>query len=210
VKNFRKDFKGLESWKNDRGLDQRPVVALLAGSRQKEIEAMLPVMIDAARQHSDFQFVVAGAPSIEPSFYKKYLDGSEIRIVHGETYALLESAFAGMVTSGTATLEAALFNVPQVVLYRTSPLAAAIAKQLIKINFISLVNLIGGEEIVKEIIQKNLYSRARLELSRILGENSYRQRMVAGYQEIRNQLGEPGVTERICKKMMELLKVETE
>ncbi|MCK4746146.1 MAG: lipid-A-disaccharide synthase [Bacteroidales bacterium] len=210
VRDFRNGFVGVDQWKEKTGLDQRPVVALLAGSRRKEIEAMLPVMVNVAQEHTGYQFVVAGAPSIEPSLYDRYLDGSGIGIVYGETYALLESAFAGMVTSGTATLEAALFNVPQVVLYRTGSMAYAIAKRLIKINFISLVNLIRGTQLVAEIIQLKMGQRAGGELARILGDREYRDSMKSGYAEIRKELGEPGVTERVGRQMMELLKVDSE
>ncbi len=208
VSQFLATFEGAEAWKTRHGLDQRPVIAMLAGSRRKEIQGMLPVMIRVAAQHPEYQFVVAGAPSIEAAFYDGYLEGSGVKIVHGETYALLASAFVGMVTSGTATLEAALFKVPQVVLYRTSAFGYAIAKRLVKINFISLVNLILDRGLVVEIIQKNLYAESAAELSRILENSAYRKGIMDGYAELKDMIGEPGVADRIAKRMVEILKEE--
>ena len=166
---------------------------------------MLPVMTRVAAEHPEVQFVVAGAPSIEPGFYRTYLDHTGVKIVHGETYGLLASAFAGMVTSGTATLEAALFKVPQVVLYRTGSLAYVIAKRIVKINFISLVNLILNRGLVKEVLQKNLYRESAAEVHRILDNTDYRKGIVNGYREMERLLGEPGVSERIARRMVELI-----
>jgi lipid-A-disaccharide synthase len=206
VKHFTDHFEGKDAWKAYAGLDQRPVVALLAGSRVREIEATLPVMLRVAAGNPDYQFVVAGAPSIDPGFYSTYLQGLDVKIVHGETYALLSVAHAGMITSGTATLEAALFHVPQVVVYRTGPMAYALAKRIIKINFISLVNLILGRGLVREIIQDDLYERSEAELSRILEDRDYRQGILDGYREMEGLLGETGVSGRIAARMVELLK----
>jgi lipid-A-disaccharide synthase len=205
VAEFLDSFEGKRSWKASRGLDGREVVALLAGSRKKEIQAMLPVMIRAAAQHPGYQFVVAGAPSIDPAFYSSFLEASRVRIVYGETYSLLASASAAMVTSGTATLETALFGAPQVVLYRTGTLAYAIAKRMVKINFISLVNLILGRGLLKEVIQKDLFSASAAELSRILEDDAYRQTIVEGYGQLGGMLGERGVSQRIAERMLELI-----
>jgi len=207
---FRSGFEGVEAWKKKHQLDQKPLVALLAGSRKREIETTLPTMVKIAEKHPEYTFVVAGAPSIEPAMYEQYFESSDVKIVYGETYPLLEAAFAGLITSGTATLEAALFDLPQAVLYRTSTLAYRIVKPLIKINFISLVNLIYGKQLVLEIIQKDLYSRAQIELSRILEDAEYRKGMKEGYQAIRSELGEEGVSERIAKQMVGFLKQNIE
>jgi lipid-A-disaccharide synthase len=185
-------------------------VALLAGSRIREIETTLPAMLQLAGDHPGYQFVVAGAPSIDPSVYEEYLSGTNAKIVYNETYALLASSEAGLVNSGTATLEAALFELPQVVLYRTSKLAYGIAKRLIKINFISLVNLIYGKKLVEEVIQKDLTDRARKELNRILTDDLYREGMQEGYRHLKSELGEPGVSRRIGTRMVELLKADME
>ena len=175
VRVFQRNFIGGDVWKARQGLDERPIVALLAGSRKSEIKDMLPDMARVAGNHPAYQFVVAGAPSIDPEFYIPYLEEGKLEIVYGETYALLATAFAGLITSGTATLEAALFQVPQVVMYRTSAFAYSIAKRLVKIKFISLVNLILNRGLVLEVIQKDLYGQTEAELSRILNENAHRE-----------------------------------
>lgn len=205
---FRKHFMGAEEWRRKHGLGNKPLVALLAGSRIREIETTLPAMLCLADEHPTYQFVVAGAPSIESCTYQKFLSGTNVKLIHNETYALLASAEAGLINSGTATLEAALFELPQVVLYRTSKLAYGIAKRLIKINFISLVNLIYGKRLVEEVIQKNLSARARQELNRILSDEQYRQMMQEGYRTLNRELGEPGVSRRIGARMVELLKAD--
>ena len=210
VGSFLNDFEGEEAWKLAQGMDERPVVALLAGSRIKEIQGMLPAMAKVAAAHPGYQFVVAGAPSIDPDFYKPYLAENHLRIVYGQTYALLAAAAAGLVTSGTATLEAALFRVPQVVLYRTSSLAYSIGKQLVKIKHISLVNLIINRSLVLEVIQKRLYEQTESELSRILNDAVYREQILNGYKEIGSLIGEVGVSERIAKRMVELIKEKKE
>jgi lipid-A-disaccharide synthase len=163
-----------------------------------------------AASHAGYQFVVAGAPSVEAEFYQDFLEGSGVRIVHGETYGLLASAFAAMVTSGTATLETALFGVPQVVMYRTGPMAYALAKRIIKVNFISLVNLILGRGLVQEVIQHGLEERAGGELERILEDEGYREGILAGYREMEKKLGDAGVARRIAGRMVELLKEHRE
>jgi lipid-A-disaccharide synthase len=208
VGQFLGTFRGGEAWKEANGLDERPVVALLPGSRKKEIQGMLPAMAGIAAGHPGHQFLVAGAPSIEPEFYAASLEGTGITLVHGETYALLATACAGLVTSGTATLEAALFGMPQVVMYRTGSLAYAIAKRIIKINFISLVNLILGRGLVQEVIQEKLGTRAGDGLSLILESADHRAGMMEGYREIKSMLGEPGVSERIAGCMVEQLNLE--
>ena len=208
VSRFLQDFEGAKRWRQRHGLDQRPLVALLAGSRKKEIEAMLPLMVRLSKDFPDVQCVVAGAPSIDPGFYRPYLEGSTVGIVFGETYGLLASSRAGIVTSGTATLEAAMLGCPQVVVYKTGWPAYSLAKWIIKVNFISLVNLILGRELVKEIIQKDLYNRMKDELERILTDPSRQEAMQAGYREIMEKLGEEGVSSRIGKTMVELLKTE--
>jgi len=210
VSAFRKHFEGAEEWRRKHGFGRKPLVALLAGSRIREIETTLPVMLTLAGENPEYDFVVAGAPSIDASVYEKYLSGTGVSIVYNETYALLASSKAGVVNSGTATLEAALFELPQVVLYRTTKLAYGIAKRLIKINFISLVNLIYGKKLVEEVIQKDLTRKTRKELNRILSDDPYREWMQEGYRHIISELGQPGVSHRIGTRMIELLNAETE
>jgi len=210
VATFREQFEGEEEWRLKHGFGDLALVALLAGSRIKEIETTLPSMLTLAGEHPDYQFVVAGAPSIDSSVYKQFLEGTNVKLIYNETYALLSCAKAGLVNSGTATLEAALFELPQVVLYRTSKLAYSIAKRLIKIKFISLVNLILGKKLVEEVVQKDMTDRTRKELNRILTEEGYREEMKEGYRVIKSGLGEAGVSQRIGDRMIELLKVEFE
>lgn len=210
VSSFREQFEGEEAWKQRQGLDNKPLVALLSGSRVKEIESTLPTMIRLAEEHKGYQFVVAGAPSIDPQIYESYIAGSDIKVVYGETYALLECATAGVINSGTATLEAALFELPQVVLYKVSKLSYSIAKRLIKVNFISLVNLIYGSKLVEEIVQKNMWELTRKELSRILEDEKHRAGMQQGYRELIASLGESGVSRRVSMKMVEMLKGDLE
>jgi lipid-A-disaccharide synthase len=205
---FRREFDGPDNWRKSHAMDRRPLVALLAGSRKKEIEATLPRMIDLAKAYPGYQFVVAGAPSIDPSFYQHFLNNTPVRIVYEETYPLLASSDAGLVTSGTATLEAALIGVPQAVVYKTGWLAYSIAKLVVKVKFISLVNLIMGSGVVKEIIQKDLYPGMKAELDKIMGDHTYIQSMKEQYGKIRNKLGEAGVAERIGRRMVAMLKPE--
>lgn len=207
---FRDVFEGEKAWKEAHGLGEKPLVALLAGSRVKEIETTLESMLSLVKEHPAYQFVVAGAPSIDPALYEGLLRDSDVKIVYNETYSLLASSRAGLVNSGTATLEAALFELPQVVLYRTSSLAYSIGKRLIKVNFISLVNLILGKKLVEEVIQKDLAPRTRGELSRILEDDSYRASMKEGYRELINSLGVRGVSRRLGKRMIELINAESE
>ena len=210
VGQFQHDFKGGDAWKREHGLDERPVIALLAGSRKNEIKGMLPVMARVAAEYPAYQFEVAGAHSIDEEFYAPHMEGSELKIVLGETYALLATAHAGLVTSGTATLEAALFKVPQVVMYRTSALAYSIGKIVVKIKFASLVNLILNRGLVLEVIQKDLYGQTEAELSRILNDPEHRGKIMKGYEELGMLIGEEGVSERIAGRMVELIKKEKE
>jgi len=191
-----------EQWKREQGLDQRPLVALLPGSRRSEIKGLLPVMLDIARAHPESQFVVAGAPSMPVEFYAPLLNSSGVKLIHDSTYALLASAQTALVTSGTATLETALFKVPQVVMYRTSSLAYSIAKRLIRVKHISLVNLILDRPLVREVIQKKLLDGTREEFERIHGDGTPRQAILSGYEELGTALGESGVSHRIAVEMI--------
>ncbi len=185
------------------GLDSRPIIALLPGSRRQEIERMLPVMLEVAPAFPDYQFVIAGAPSQEESFYKGIMDKSRaaawVRLVSNQSYALLRLAEAALVTSGTATLETALFGVPQVVCYKGSRLSYLIARRLVNVEFIALANLIAGREVVKELIQQD-FNPARLkeELAKIL-EPGNRLRIREGYAQIRERLGQPGASGRTAR-----------
>lgn len=177
------------------GLTGKPIIALLAGSRKQEIKDNLSMMIEAARLYSDYQLVLAGAPGIEADYYQQYLKGTNVKLLFNQTYELLQHAHTALVTSGTATLETALFRVPQVVCYNTTMgrVVRIIMKLVLKVKFVSLVNLIAGREVVQELVAERMtLSRLRHELSRLLNDNAYRQQMLDDYTEMAEKLGTPG------------------
>ena len=189
-------------------LSSKPIIAILAGSRKQEIKDNLPSMLEAARHFEDYQMVIAAAPSIEKSYYKKYLGDSEAKMVELQTYELLTHSTAALVTSGTATLETALLNVPQVVCYET-PVPKLIRfafKHIIKVRFISLVNLIADKEIVQELLADrfSIYNIAN-ELYRILPGQPARERMLADYQIVREHLGDAVAPDNAARIMVEKL-----
>ena len=189
-------------------LSSKPIIAILAGSRKQEIKDNLPSMLEAARHFEDYQMVIAAAPSIEKSYYKKYLGDSEVKMVELQTYELLTHSTAALVTSGTATLETALLNVPQVVCYET-PVPKLIRfafKHIIKVRFISLVNLIADKEIVQELLADrfSIYNIAN-ELYRILPSQPARERMLADYQIVRERLGDAVAPDNAARIIVEKL-----
>src|SRR5690554_1233801 len=183
------------------GLESRPVIALLAGSRKQEIENNLPAMLRAVRGFSDgYQFIVAGAPGIDPAFYEAFTTSfPEAEVLFGQTYEILSQADAALVTSGTATLETALLNVPQVVCYRMAMprLTYWAFKHILHTPYISLVNLIRGHEVVKELFAKFFTEEnIRTELQQLLHVKRYREIMLDNYEEVRRLLGSPGASDR--------------
>lgn len=190
-------------------LDDKPVIALLAGSRQQEIKDNLPYMLDAIQDFSDYQAVIAGAPGIEHDYYKKYIGRHNCRIVFGQTYRLLEYADAALVTSGTATLETSLFRVPQVVCYETPipHIVYWVFKHLLTTPYISLVNLIAGRAVVQELFAKFFSVEAiRTETDKLLNDTEYRNTMLGGYDEVIGILGKPGASAKAARLMVETLK----
>lgn len=182
---------------------QKPIIALLPGSRKQEINNMLSVMLQMVKEFSDFQFVIAGAPSLAAEEYDQYLKESGARLVYNQTYELLRNAHAALVTSGTATLETALFKVPQVVCYKGNWISYQIARRIITLDFISLVNLIMEKEVVKELIQsefnaKNLQS----ELSKIL-RSERRVQLTSDYNELEKKLGGTGASAKTARLIIE-------
>lgn len=193
------------------GLEDKPIIALLAGSRRQEIKDNLTRMIEAARSFPQYQFVVAGAPGIEPDFYKRYIDSST-KIVFGQTYRLLQQAEAALVTSGTATLETALFRVPQVVCYYISAgkLVSFLRRHILKVKYISLVNLIADREVVTELVADGMtVSNIKKELAKIISGGNGRSRMLSEYDRLIGILGEPGASERAAAQITALLKVRS-
>lgn len=194
-----------EEFRREHGLDERPIIALLAGSRQQEIAGNLPQMIAAARRFGGYQLVLAAAPGIDAEFYDAFIGGSDVRVVRGETYALLSHADTALVTSGTATLETALFRVPQVVCYNTAlpKLVGFLRRLVLKVKYVSLVNLIADREVVPELVA-NTFSEANIaeQLKRLLPDGAARREMLEGYEEVWQKIGEDSPSERTAKEMV--------
>ena len=185
-------------------------IALLPGSRRQEIEDNLTRMIEAAQPYTErYQLVIAGAPGIEPDFYNRFVSGLPVTVLYGQTYAILQNATAALVTSGTATLEAALFHVPQVVCYYMNFgwLVKRIRPYFLKIPYISLVNLIADSEVVPELVASDMNAaKLRKHLESILPEGSARQAMLQGYEEVAQRLGKPGAPDRAAEQMLACLR----
>jgi lipid-A-disaccharide synthase len=193
----------------ENGLDESPLIVILAGSRRQEIKDNLPAMLDAGASFPEYRCVIAGAPGLERADYVKYMKGRDVPVVFGQTYALLEHSHTALVTSGTATLETALFRVPQVVCYYFPGrwLVNFVYRHFFHVPYISLVNLIAGREIVQELFGAR-FSREqiRAELKRLLRESAYRRQMQYDYDEIIRLLGKPGASQRTAGRIMEALK----
>jgi lipid-A-disaccharide synthase len=190
----------------ENGLPDKPIIALLAGSRVQEVKKMLPVMLSIIDYYKDFNFVIAGVKSLDIDLYKEIIGERKLDIVFDKTYELLQQSEAALVTSGTATLETALLKTPQVVCYKTGALTFFIAKKLVDIKYISLVNLIMENEVVKELIQNNLNKTAlKYELDKILFDSGTRQRIISDYNILHKKLGGAGASNRIAEKMFNYL-----
>lgn len=186
IENFKKDHPEIQRSEN--------IIALLPGSRKQEITTKLPLMLQATKNFPDYDFVVAKAPSIEDEFYQQFIkDHPNVTSIANETYSLLMKSVAASVTSGTATLETALFNVPEIVCYKASNISYQIAKRLVKLKFISLVNLIMNKEVVKELIQNDLTpEKITSELKKILFDKDQKEKIKEDYLQLKNLLSEKG------------------
>ena len=184
------------------------IIALLAGSRKQEIKDNLPAMLEAIKPYeNDYQIVVAGAAGIEPSYYQQFMQGSQADIVFGHTYALLAKAHTALVTSGTATLETCLFGVPQVVCYKI-PMPAVLGflrRHFLKVKYVSLVNLVAGREVVKELLEDFSVANIRSQLEKILSGPD-RERMLEGYHEVKQALGDKKAPENAARLIVDTLK----
>ena len=211
VAEFRAEYHQThEEFCRENNLDSRkPIIALLAGSRLQEIKDNLPAMIEVAERFEDYQMVLAGAPSIEDEYYDKFLEGTPVRVVKNKTYQLLSHTTAALVTSGTATLETALFNVPQVVCYET-PLPKLIRfafNHVLKVDYISLVNLVANKEVVPEMFaDKFTIDGIANELYKIMPGQPARERMLAEYQEVLRELGSKVAPDEAASIMVDLLR----
>lgn len=201
-----------EEFCRDNALDTRPIIALLAGSRRQEVKDNLPAMIEAASAFADrYQLVLAKAPSLDDDYYAPFLEGKDVRAVGGKTYGLLAHSTAALVTSGTATLETALFGVPQTVCYKT-PVPRLIRfafNHVIKVPFISLVNLIAGREVVSELFAERFtVSQIREDLRSVLPGGSRREAMLDGYAAVAERLGHTSAPDNAAREMVKLLQGE--
>lgn len=194
----------IEGFKSENGLNEKEIIALLPGSRKQEVEKMLEIMLSVRPHFKEYQFVIAGAPSLPKEFYQKYVDDN-VHFVSNRTYDLLRCSKAALVTSGTATLETALLNIPEVVCYRGSKVSYAIAKRLVKnINYISLVNLIMDREVVKELIQNDLNTKNLAdELHKILA-GTKREQVLSDYELLRKKLGGKGASEHAADVILKV------
>ncbi len=195
-----------QEFRNAHKLNNKPIIALLPGSRKQEIKKMLSVMLSLIDDFPDYQFVIAGAPSQDFEFYKTFIKHSNISFVDNKTYDLLSVSTATLVTSGTATLEAALFKVPQVVCYKGSNISYQIAKRIITLKYISLVNLIMDKEVVTELIQNDFNkNRLKEELERILDESN-RVKLFSDYYDLEKKLGGKGASEKTANLIYKSIK----
>ncbi len=186
-------------------LDEKPIIAILPGSRKQELTKLLRIMTSVARVFKEYNFVVAGISSLPKELYDEASKIDNVSVVFDDTYALLKHAEAAIVKSGTSTLETALFNVPEVVCYKTNGLTFAIGKRLVKVKYVSLVNIILGKEAIKELLQNDLnYKNLKTELSKIL-HPEYRETVLEDYKKFRSLMGEKGASDRIAAKMVQYL-----
>ncbi|MDY0932232.1 lipid-A-disaccharide synthase [Chryseobacterium sp. CFBP8996] len=196
----------VDDFKTENGLNEKEIIALLPGSRKQEVEKMLEIMLSVRPHFENYQFVIAGAPSLEKEFYQKYVD-ENVHFVSNKTYDLLRCSKAALVTSGTATLETALLNIPEVVCYRGSKISYAIAKRLVKnIKYISLVNLIMDREVVKELIQSELNTKNLVKELNFIIDGEKRSEMLQDFKLLREKLGGKGASENAADIILNLKK----
>lgn len=202
-----------ERFIKENDLEEKPFIALLAGSRKQEIKDNLPTMLEVVKKFPDYQAIIAGAPGMDPDYYRTYIGNSNCKIIFDQTYRLLSYADAALVTSGTATLETSLFRVPQVVCYKTPVpnIAYWAFKNILHTTYISLVNLIANKEVVKELFAK-YFSQKNIEeeVNRLLNDTTYRNNMLQGYDRIISTLGESGASLKAAKIIIEKLQTERE
>ncbi len=205
----KKRFLSTEDFLSKNNLPSRPVIAILPGSRKQEISKMLKIMALIVKFFPDYQFIIAGILSHSTAFYERFLQKSNVAIVYDQTYQVLQSASAAIVASGTATLEAALFKTPQVVCYKAGKISYHIARKLIKVKYISLVNLVMDRIVVKELIQKDFNPHSlKKELNKLLNDQQYRNNMLTGYAEMKNKLGGAGASKNASKIIYNYLREE--
>ena len=192
------------------GIENKPVIALLAGSRKHEIELILPEMLKVVHHFPEYQFVLAGVKNIQEEMYMKIIGNELVKLIKEKTYEILYIAEAALVTSGTATLEAALHGTPQVVCYKGDFISALIARIVVKVKYISLVNLIMDTEVVRELLQYDLREKTILnELKAVLPGGSKREKILSAYKDLKQRLGPAGASGRIAGEMVEVLRAQS-
>ena len=196
----KKETLSLEISEND-----KPIIALLPGSRKQEINKMMPVFLSVIDRFPQYHFVIAGAPGIDPQWYQKFTLHPSVSLLHNQTYSLLKNAYAAIVTSGTATLETALFGVPQMVCYKSSTLSYAIAKRIVQLDYISLVNLILQKEVVKELIQEECTLEMITKTLTHLGEEKVRDKIELDYQGLTELLGGKNASQEVAQAIIAAL-----
>lgn len=207
VESLRRENPDRDALRASLGLSNKPVIALLAGSRMQEVKKILPEMVSVSSSLPDYQFVVAAMEHLPEKLYRDIIGTMPVTVIYSKTYDLLSVAEAALVTSGTATLEAALFDVPQVVCYKTSALTYHLAKSFMKVRFLSLVNLIMDREVVKELIQKDLNQMTlHRELQNVIRSGNKYEIIRGDYRQLRAMLGERGASARIASDMIVTLK----
>jgi len=186
---------------------EKPIIALLPGSRKQEVKAMLPLMIEMAKDYPQYKFIIAGVNTLSDKFYHQIIDKETIDIVYGQTYNLLKASYAALVTSGTATLEAGLLNVPQVVCYKGNLISYLIARRILKVKYISLVNLIMDKAVIKELIQNDFnISALKYEFEKITNNELFRKQLENDYAQLKVKLGGRGASAKTAQLIVESLK----
>jgi lipid-A-disaccharide synthase len=193
------------AFKKNQDLTDQKIIALLPGSRKQEIERLLPDMLSVTERFPDYQFVIAAAPTFTASYYEQFIGDKKVKLVFAQTYNLLQNAHAALVASGTATLETALFKIPQVVLYRGGAISVGIARMVIKIRFISLVNLIMDKKVVDELIQEDCNTQKITATLHPILEGKVRDKMLSDYHELGEKMGTAGASERTAKLIVNFL-----
>ncbi|OFX47508.1 MAG: lipid-A-disaccharide synthase [Bacteroidetes bacterium GWA2_30_7] len=194
------------TFKTDNNLSDKPIIAILPGSRKQEVKIMLPEMIKLIKLYPEYQFVIAGVNSLGKDFYSNYIKENEIKLIFGQTYNLLKNSYAAIVTSGTATLETAIFNIPQVVCYKTSPLTFYVARLFVNVKYLALINLILNKLAVKELIQTNFtFKNLKEEFQKITKSENYRAELFENYKLLSEELGGSGASKRTAELMYKYL-----
>jgi lipid-A-disaccharide synthase len=198
-----------EIFRKENNLGEKPIIAVLAGSRMSEIKHNLPEMLKVIKYFPDYQFVMAAAPSLDISIYDKFIEGFDIKIVYNKTYDVLMNSKAAIVTSGTATLEAALFNIPELVCYKGDAFSYQIAKRIVKVKYISLVNLIMDKPVIKEFIQYEMTEEnIKNELQKLLFDIQYKEKMLCDFDELRVISGGAGASKKTAEIIVNSIKLK--